>query len=61
MDTRESVVLSACEKLGVTPNILFTGLFGVLMTRYSNSEDSLFATIYTAEMTPDLRIPFVCL
>ena len=46
MDTRESVVLSACEKLGVTPNILFTGLFGVLMTRYSNSEDSLFATIY---------------
>ena len=46
MDTRETEVLSSCEKLGVTPNILFTGVFGVLMARYSNSEDSLFATIY---------------
>lgn len=61
MDTRESVVLSACEKLGVTPNILFTGLFGVLMTRYSNSEDSLLPPSITVEMTPDLRILFVCL
>lgn len=46
VDTRESLVLSACEKLGVTPNILFTGVFGILMSRYSNSEESLFATIY---------------
>ena len=46
VDTGESLVLSACEKLGVTPNILFTGVFGILMSRYSNSEESLFATIY---------------
>ena len=42
----EEKILSCCEKLGVTPNILFTGLFGILLTRYSNSEDSLFSTIY---------------
>ena len=46
VDTGESLVLSACEKLGVTPNILFTGVFGILMSRYFNSEESLFATIY---------------
>ena len=43
---KEDAILSCCEKLEVTPNILFTGLFGILMTKYSNSEDSLFATIY---------------
>ena len=32
VDTGESLVLSACEKLGVTPNILFTGVFGILMS-----------------------------
>ena len=42
----EDKILSCCEKLGVTPNILFTGLFGILMARYSNTEDSLFSTIY---------------
>ena len=42
----EEKILSYCEKMGVTPNTLFTGLFGVLATKYSNSDDSLFATIY---------------
>lgn len=42
----ENKILSYCDKLGVTPNTLFTGLFGILMTKYSNSDDSLFATIY---------------
>ena len=42
----EEKILSYCEKMGVTPNTLFTGLFGILATKYSNSDDSLFATIY---------------
>ena len=46
LDIAEDRILSGCEKLGVTPNILFTGVFGVLMSKYANSEDSLFATIY---------------
>ena len=46
MNIGEEKILSCCEKLGVTPNILFTGLFGILLTIYSNSEDSLFSTIY---------------
>ncbi len=39
-------VLEYCDKLRVTPNTLFTGLFGIVMARYSNSYDALFATIY---------------
>ena len=46
LNIKEDAVLSYSEKLGVTPNVLFTGLFGILVTKYSNSEDSLFATIY---------------
>ena len=46
MKIGEEKILSYCEKMGVTANVLFTGLFGVLMTKYSNSGDSLFATIY---------------
>ena len=46
MNIAEDKILSCCEKLGVTPNILFTGLFGILMSKYANSEDSLFSTIY---------------
>ena len=42
----EDKILSCCEKLGVTPNVLFTGVFGILATKYSNADDSLFATIY---------------
>ena len=45
LDIAEDKILSGCEKLGVTPNILFTGLFGILMSRYANPEESLFATI----------------
>lgn len=39
-------ILEYCNKLQVTPNTLFTGLFGVVMARYANSFDALFATIY---------------
>ena len=46
LNIKEDTILSSCEKFGVTPNVLFTGLFGILMAKYSNSEDSLFATIY---------------
>ena len=46
LNIAEDKILSCCEKLGVTPNILFTGVFGILMAKYSNAEDSLFATIY---------------
>ena len=46
LDIAVDKILSGCEKLGVTPNVLFTGLFGILMSRYGNAEDSLFATIY---------------
>ena len=46
LNIAEDKILSCCEKLGVTPNILFTGVFGILMSKYSNAEDSLFATIY---------------
>ncbi len=46
LNIAEDKILSCCEKLGVTPNILFTGVFGILMSKYMNAEDSLFATIY---------------
>ena len=46
LNIAEKAILACCEKTGVTPNILFTGLFGILLTKYSNSADSLFATIY---------------
>ena len=38
MSLREEAVLSYCEKLGVTPNILFTGLFGIQIGRASCRE-----------------------
>ena len=46
LNIAEDRVLSCCEKLGVTPNVLFTGVFGILMSKYANAEDSLFSTIY---------------
>ncbi len=35
-----------CRENGVTPNTLFTGVFGVVAARFSNDRDALFATIY---------------
>ena len=46
MKLSKEKILEYCEKIQVTPNTLFTGLFGVVMARYSNTEDALFATIY---------------
>ncbi len=56
---KEEAILSYCEKLGVTPNILFTGLFGILMAKYSNAEDSLLSTIYNGRNDSSLKTP-VC-
>lgn len=42
----EEEALAFCEKAGVTPNTLFTGVFGILMSRWSNAKEALFATIY---------------
>lgn len=46
MKISKEKILQYCENLQVTPNTFFTGLFGVVMARYSNTEDALFATIY---------------
>ena len=46
MDLSREKILAYCDKLQVTPNTLFTGLFGVVMARYANTEAALFATIY---------------
>ncbi len=35
-----------CADLSVTPNTLFTGIFGVAAARFSNARESVFATIY---------------
>ncbi len=35
-----------CRDLSVTPNTLFTGVFGIAAARFSNARDALFATIY---------------
>ena len=46
MNKSREKILAYCDKLQVTSNTLFTGLFGVVMARFSNAEDALFATIY---------------
>ncbi len=46
MTVPKEKILACCEKMQVTPNTLFTGLFGVVMARYANAQDALFATIY---------------
>jgi len=46
MTVPKEAALELCEKLGVTPNTLFTGVFGILMSRWTNAKESLFATIY---------------
>ena len=57
VDTGESLVLSACEKLGVTPNILFTGVFGILPI-----PRRVFLQLFIMEeMIPDWRIQSACL
>lgn len=35
-----------CENLGITPNTLFTGVFGIVAAGYAGTKDALFATIY---------------
>ena len=46
MTVSKEAALELCERLGVTPNTLFTGVFGILMSRWSNAKEALFATIY---------------
>lgn len=35
-----------CERLGITPNTLFTGIFGIVAARFAGTHDALFTTIY---------------
>ncbi|MCI8372641.1 MAG: amino acid adenylation domain-containing protein [Lachnospiraceae bacterium] len=46
MQIPKETILAYCGQLQVTPNTLFTGLFGVVAARYANASDALFATIY---------------
>ena len=46
MSVSAEAALQFCERMGITPNTLFTGVFGILMSRWSNAKESLFATIY---------------
>ena len=45
----------ACERLGVTPNTLFTGVFGILAARFAGTNDALFATIYNGRNDSRLK------
>lgn len=57
----EDKILSCCEKLGVTPNVLFTGVFGILATKYSNADDVFLQLFIREEMIQDLKIQSACL
>ena len=46
LDISEEKVLKLCERFSVTPNVLFTGVFGILAARFANTREALFATIY---------------
>lgn len=35
-----------CERFAVTPNVLFTGAFGIFISRFTGSREALFATVY---------------
>ena len=62
VDTGESLVLSACEKLGgYSKHSVLQVYFGILMSRYSNSEESLLQLFIMEEMIPDWRIQSACL
>ena len=39
-------VRELCEGASITPNTLFTGVFGIVAARFSNEREALFATIY---------------
>ena len=39
-------VKQLCEEMAVTPNTLFTGVFGVVAARFSCEHEALFTTIY---------------
>ena len=42
----ENELKEACQRFGVTPNVLTTTVFGYLLGNYNYSQVSLFATIY---------------
>lgn len=35
-----------CEEMSITPNTLFTGVFGIVAARFSGEREALFTTIY---------------
>jgi len=46
LDIRYLELEEACIKMGVTPNVLTTTVFGYLLGVYSHAQESLFATVY---------------
>lgn len=46
LDISPNEAFELCEKLGVTPNTLFTGVFGIVAARFAGSHEALFTTIY---------------
>lgn len=46
LDIPFHVLEDACVKMGVTPNVLMTTVFGYLLGAYSHAQESLFATVY---------------
>lgn len=46
LDIRYQELEDACVKMGVTPNVLTTAVFGYLLGVYSHTQESLFATVY---------------
>lgn len=42
----EEKVKELCEDMAVTPNTLFTGIFGIVAARFAGEKEALFATIY---------------
>ena len=60
MSVSAEAALQFCERMGITPNTLFTGVFGILMSRWSNAKESLFATIYNGTIR-GLIIRYACL
>lgn len=46
LDQSPESMKMACERIGITPNILATGAFGKMLGTFTNAPEALFATIY---------------
>ncbi|MBB5336290.1 non-ribosomal peptide synthetase [Pectinatus brassicae] len=41
-----------CNDYNVTPNVLFTGIFGIILARFMGTDEALFTTIYNGRTDP---------